>query len=105
MPGCDGFEVCRPGDSITVRLSVLPEGVRCAVADSGPGIADADLPHVRAPLNRGRTNVEGSGIGLALVDEIVRRHHTTLEIESAADPAQSGTVRSWTLPSVLVVVG
>jgi signal transduction histidine kinase len=94
----NAVKFCRPGDSITVRLSVLPEGVRCAVADSGPGIADADLPHVRAALYRGRADVEGSGIGLALVDEIVRRHHAALEIESATDPARSGTVCSWTLP-------
>jgi signal transduction histidine kinase len=52
---------------------------------------------VRAALYRGRTDVEGSGIGLALVDEIVRRHHATLEIESATEPESSGTVCSWVL--------
>jgi signal transduction histidine kinase len=94
----NAVKFCRPGDRITVRLSAAPDGVRCVVADSGPGIDGADLPHVRAALYRGRTDVEGSGIGLALVDEIVRRHHATLEIESATDPARSGTACSWTLP-------
>ena len=94
----NAVKFCRPGDRITVRLSVVPAGVRCVVADSGPGIDGADLPHVRAALYRGRTDVEGSGIGLALVDEIVRRHHATLEIESTTDPAHSGTICSWTLP-------
>jgi two-component system, OmpR family, phosphate regulon sensor histidine kinase PhoR len=93
----NAVKFCRPGDRITVRLSALPEGVRCVVVDSGPGIAGADLPHVRAALYRGRNDVEGSGIGLALVDEIVRRHHATLEIESATDPARSGTICSWVL--------
>jgi two-component system, OmpR family, phosphate regulon sensor histidine kinase PhoR len=92
----------RAGDSITVRLNLSPDGLRCVVADSGPGIAGADLPHVRVPLYRSRTDVEGNGIGLALVDEIVRRHHATLTIESSTTPGQSGTVCSWTLPTVEV---
>ena len=92
----------RAGDHITVRLNLAPDGLRCVVADSGPGIAEADLPQVRAPLYRSRTDVEGNGIGLALVDEIVRRHHATLTIESSTVPGQSGTVCSWTLPTIAV---
>jgi two-component system phosphate regulon sensor histidine kinase PhoR len=93
----NAVKYCRPGDRITVRLGVGPEGVHCTIADSGPGISNAELPSVRLPLYRGRTDVEGTGIGLALVHEILRRHQTTLDIESVTGPAPSGTVCSWTL--------
>jgi two-component system, OmpR family, sensor histidine kinase BaeS len=49
------------------------------VADTGPGIEDADLPHVFDRLWRGRTaaGVAGRGIGLAVVREIVTAHGGT----------------------------
>lgn len=88
----------RPGDSIRVCLAAVPDGVHCIIADSGPGIPATDLPHVQEPLYRGRTDIEGSGIGLALACEILRRHHAALTIESATVPEQSGTICSWILP-------
>lgn len=91
---------CRPDDTIRVRLEAHPDGVRCVVQDTGPGISSADLPHVTERLYRGRTGVEGNGIGLALVNEIVRRHHATLLIESATE-GETGTKVSWTLQSVM----
>jgi signal transduction histidine kinase len=90
----------RPGDSITVKINPIPGGLRCIIADSGPGIGATDLPQVRQPLYRGRNDVEGSGIGLALVDEILRKHHATLTIESETSAGQSGTMCSWTLLAV-----
>lgn len=93
----NAVKYCRPGDTIAVRLEARPEGVRCVVQDTGPGIAAADLPHVAERLYRGRTEVEGSGIGLALVSEILRRHHASLSIESTTEGPASGTTVSWTL--------
>lgn len=88
----------RPGDSIIVALHAAPTGVRCSITDTGPGIPPDDVLHVHEALYRGRTNVEGSGIGLALVSEILQHHHTRLSIESSVDPAQTGTTCAWTLP-------
>jgi signal transduction histidine kinase len=95
----NAVKYCRPGDTIRVRLEAQPKGVRCVVQDTGPGIPAADLPHVTERLYRGRTGVEGNGIGLALVSEIVRRHHATLLIESATE-GETGTQVSWTLHAV-----
>lgn len=88
----------RPGDSIQVCLTAVSDGIHCIIADSGPGIPATDLPHVQEPLYRGRTDIEGSGIGLALACEILRRHQAVLTIESATVPQQSGTICSWILP-------
>ncbi|KAB8143490.1 hypothetical protein F8S13_10820 [Chloroflexia bacterium SDU3-3] len=93
----NAIKYARPGDSVTVSLQPQAGGVRCRVADTGPGIPAADLPHVCEPLYRARADVEGSGLGLALVREILLRHHATLEIASATG-AGSGTTCSWVLP-------
>jgi len=94
----NAVKYCRPGDSIRIHLNASSNGVHCAIADSGPGIPAADLSRVQEPLYRARTDVEGSGIGLALVSEILRRHRAELHIESSTEPEQTGTKCSWILP-------
>jgi two-component system phosphate regulon sensor histidine kinase PhoR len=87
----------RAGDTITVRINMHPEGVSCVVQDSGPGIPAEELPRVTEQLYRVRTDVEGSGMGLALVSEILRRHHAALLIESNTAGEASGTTCRWVL--------
>jgi two-component system OmpR family sensor kinase len=56
------------------------------VRDSGPGIAPCDLAHVFDPFFRSRSaNAAGSGLGLALCSEIVRRHGGTIEASNGPD--------------------
>lgn len=50
------------------------EYVRMSVRDHGPGFAEEDLPHVKERFYKGRGKERGSGIGLAVCDEIVTRH-------------------------------
>ena len=61
-----------PGGIIRVQL----EGDRLRVADQGPGIADADLPHVFDRFYRADTarNTPGTGLGLSIVAQTVTRH-------------------------------
>ncbi|AUS78403.1 sensor histidine kinase [Actinoalloteichus sp. AHMU CJ021] len=67
----------------TVLLTMTPENdttIRVEVADSGPGIAPADLPHVferfyRSPEAR---TLPGSGLGLAIVSQAAERHGGTV---------------------------
>jgi len=93
----NAVKYCYFGDKITIELKATPDGVYCMVADSGPGISNAEISHIKDPLYRGRTDVEGNGVGLALVSEILRQHHATLEIESATEVGKSGTTCFWTL--------
>ncbi|MDC7684112.1 ATP-binding protein [Asticcacaulis sp. BYS171W] len=67
------------------------------VSDTGVGMADSDLPHVFERFHRiegaaGRTH-EGSGIGLALVQELVRLHGGDVAVESVSGKGSTFTVR------------
>jgi two-component system, OmpR family, sensor histidine kinase BaeS len=80
----------------TVRLGLGQEGsrVRLAVADTGPGIEAADLPHIFERLyvaQRYRpARPEGSGLGLAIVHELVEAMGGTVEVVSA--PGRGTTI-------------
>ena len=94
----NAIKYCRAGDEIRVLLKRQADGVLCEVQDSGPGIAAADLPRVTELLYRSRKDVEGYGIGLALVREILRRHNATFTIDSSTNSPHSGTACRWLLP-------
>lgn len=84
---------------IEVRLHESSEQVELSVHDTGVGIAAAELPKVferfhRVEVARGRTQ-EGSGIGLALVRELVKLHGGSVRVESIVD---EGSVFTVTLP-------
>ncbi|MEU5720474.1 SpoIIE family protein phosphatase [Micromonospora sp. NPDC047738] len=76
----------RPGDGVAVLT----------VADTGVGIAPEELPQVferfhRVPGVRTRTH-EGTGIGLALVRELVEMHGGTVQAHSVVDQGTTFTV-------------
>lgn len=81
-----------PGTQVTVTARAIPTAgeVEVAVADDGPGIAAADLPHLGSLFYRGRApagrTTHGLGLGLALVGEVLRLHGSRLEI--ASEPGQ-----------------
>jgi PAS domain S-box-containing protein len=71
---------------ITVSLSAIDGSARLLVRDTGVGIPRQELPRLferfhRIEGQRSRT-YEGSGIGLALVQELVRSHRGTIRAES-----------------------
>ncbi|MCC6168949.1 MAG: hypothetical protein IT329_17135 [Caldilineaceae bacterium] len=73
----------RAGDRVTVGLHCAPDGVACSVCDTGPGIAPEHLPYVTRRFYRAvPSGMPGSGLGLALVAEILRQHGADLEIRS-----------------------
>ncbi len=86
--------------SITVRLYAVGHQVELSVADTGVGIPAAELPRLferfhRVNGARSRT-YEGSGIGLALVQELVKLHGGTIQVSSQLD---QGTTFTITLPA------
>lgn len=88
---------CRPGDRVTVRAHVEDSVAVLAIADTGPGIPGEDLPYVFDRLWRGRHArvVAGSGIGLAVVRELVAAHGGTVTADS---PPAGGTTLTIRLP-------
>ena len=83
--------------AITVRLRRAGEQFELTVADTGVGIPPADLPRVfqrfhRVRHARARTH-EGTGIGLALVQELARLHGGDVTVTSAEGRGSTFTVR------------
>ncbi len=81
---------------IAVRLRSLPNHVELTVKDTGVGIAKEHLPHLferfyRVPESRARTG-EGTGIGLALVHELVRLHKGAVRVQSRPQEGSLFTV-------------
>lgn len=81
---------------IAVQLRALPQHAELVVRDTGVGIPAAELPHLfkrfhRVRGARARTH-EGAGIGLALVDELVRQHHGRVRVKSKEGEGTTFTV-------------
>lgn len=81
----DAFKYTPDGGHLTVSIQVLAEEnqVRVSVEDSGPGIAEADQPHLFEWFYQGNASANGSGIGLVLAEGLTRLHQgqgTTFEV-------------------------
>ena len=86
-----------PGGRIDLSAERAPEGVRIAVADTGPGIAPENLPHVfdRFWKTQGG-NRHGAGLGLAICKGIVEAHGGSIGVESRL---AAGSTFAFTLPA------
>jgi two-component system OmpR family sensor kinase len=70
-----------------IEIAVTTDGSTALVSvrDSGPGIDPRDLEHIFDPFYRSRSaNGAGSGLGLALSREIVRRHDGSIKAANRA---------------------
>ncbi len=85
----------RPGDRIRVEAAAVPGAVQVVISDTGVGIAAEELPRIRQKFYQVDPNAPGSGLGLSLVDEIVRLHGGTVDMDS--EPGV-GTTVTVTLP-------
>jgi two-component system OmpR family sensor kinase len=87
----------QPGDTIEIRAYEDGATVVLEIADTGPGIPEAEVPHVWEELYRGEgaRGTPGSGLGLALVRAIVERHRGQVGLRSRVG---LGTVVSMRLP-------
>ncbi len=70
------------GDKVTVDGYFDEENIFIAVSDTGCGIKESDLPKIKTKFYKANYTRRGSGIGLALADEIVKMHGGTLSIDS-----------------------
>ena len=66
------------------------------IRDYGPGVPEEELPYVKQKFYKGSSKARGSGIGLAVCDEIVKLHGGTFEIGNAEGGGAVVTIR---LPS------
>lgn len=68
----------------TVRVSAYEDDgfIRVIIKDSGCGIPAEHLPHIKKKFYKANQNVRGSGIGLAVANEIMELHSGSLDIDS-----------------------
>ncbi len=71
------------GKRIDVAIQRQGEKAVITIRDYGPGIPEAELPHVKYKFYKGSSKARGSGIGLAVCEEIVTRHEGVLDIGNA----------------------
>ena len=67
----NAIKYSEPGGTIFLTLSRTPVTVSASIRDQGRGIAPDDLEKVKQKFFKAKNSVRGSGIGLAVVDEIV----------------------------------
>ena len=84
----NALKFCTAGDSIMLAAQVVDGRVQVSVADTGPGIAAADLPHLFDRFFQSRHSVApatgegGKGLGLAIVKRIVELHDGAVSVSS-----------------------
>ena len=88
-----------PGGEVMLETGMAGDQATLTVSDTGAGIAPEDLPHLTERFFRGRrsADVGGSGIGLTIVDELVRAHHGSIDFASRPG---GGTKVTVLLPAV-----
>jgi two-component system sensor histidine kinase ChvG len=84
---------------VALRVEVCPSEVVVTVEDSGPGIAEGDLPKVFTRFFTTRGAARGTGLGLALVRAVAEAHGGSV---SARSPETGGAAFVVRLPRVNV---
>ena len=82
------------GTAIHVSTYATKDGSYVSVADNGPGLSTEDQLHVferfyRVDSSRQRSSDDGSGLGLSIVDEVMKAHGGTVSV--ASEPGKGAT--------------
>lgn len=86
-----------PGDTVTIKAKEKDGRIEVSVVDTGCGIKSSDLAKVKTKFYKANHTRRGSGIGLAVADEIISMHGGRLDINSAGEG--KGTTVTITLPA------
>ena len=81
------------GKRIEASMRCEGEEVIFSIRDFGPGIPEDELPLVKKKFYKGRSKARGTGIGLAVCDDIVQLHGGSLTLENAPGGGTLVTVR------------
>jgi two-component system OmpR family sensor kinase len=85
------------GTAIAVSITESSDGVRITVSDSGPGLSEEDQKRIferfyRADSSRVRIDGEGSGLGLSIVDAVMKAHGGTVSVNSVIGKGSTFTL-------------
>jgi PAS domain S-box-containing protein len=93
----NGLKFTPAGGEVTVAASQTPSGVSVTVSDTGRGIKPEQERHLFDRFWKGHADgTRGAGLGLAIVDGILRAHGTRISVETEVG---RGSAFSFTLPT------
>lgn len=97
----NALKFTHPNDSIKVGAFAQDDSLQIEVSDSGIGISEREHSLIWEELYRGKSasGTLGSGVGLSLVQVIVRRHSGSVMVNSAPGRGTTITMRFPVLPS------
>lgn len=81
------------GKTIDASIDFEEDSVVVRIRDYGPGIPEDELPLVKKKFYKGSSKARGTGIGLAVCDEIVQLHGGSLSLENAEGGGTRVTVK------------
>ena len=84
------------GKRIVASIGLESGQIVVRIRDFGPGIPEEELPHVKMKFYKGSSKARGSGIGLAVCEEIVTMHGGTITLENAEG---GGTLVTISIPT------
>lgn len=93
----NAIKYTEPGGSVKIEAFSEKGNVAVSISDTGVGIPAADLPKIKQKFYKANQTKRGSGIGLAVADEIVSMHGGSLLINSEEG---KGTTVLITLPGI-----
>jgi signal transduction histidine kinase len=91
----NAIKYSNPQCTVNVEASAIEDYIQIVVEDNGCGIKASDLPRIKTKFFKANHTRRGSGIGLAVADEIITMHGGTLEVQSQENV---GTTVIITLP-------
>ena len=80
------------GGQVLITQTTEEGCVRITVSDTGVGIPAQDIDRVKEKFYKANKTVRGSGIGLAVADEIIKQHSGLLFIESTEGAGTTVTI-------------
>ncbi len=82
----------QPGGQILIEQHIEDGCVQISISDTGVGIAEKDLDRVKEKFYKANKQVRGSGIGLAVADEIIKQHNGLILIDSTEGVGTTVTI-------------
>jgi signal transduction histidine kinase len=93
------------GDQVTIRVQPATGGVAVVVSDTGPGVPEAELPHLfdrfwRSERSRTRA-AGGAGLGLAIAKQLVEAQSGAIQANNRPTGGLQVTFTLPTAPSII----
>jgi signal transduction histidine kinase len=85
-------EACKNGGDVYVKATLMNKDVEVAVEDTGEGISLEDVGRAREPFFTTKAREGGTGLGLALVHEIVTSHRGQLTFSEVKPRGTRATI-------------